>query len=340
MHYFVAMDTISPVYARLVLREVEQREIDSSTLFEGTALDRDELLRGGDIRLPDFLHILQIGDRLLGNDELGFLLGRKTHVFGMGAIGSGMAVAPNLRQGLQLLEHFTRLHATYIDIDARSTTRGLTVSILYEQQTGYAERIHTETAMMLVQQYVETLVGEPVRDVLYRFAMPEPDNRNDYVNALHGLLAFSADANEVEIPQHWLDLPSPYFHTGLWQQAQISLARTLREQSNRQGTPYTQHVATLLATSEPPLPNLGDVAFGLHVSARTLNRQLNAENTTFRQLKSRALLSRAKLYLRESNLSVEAIAETLGYQDTANFRRAFRRSAGRSPMEYRVAVSE
>jgi AraC-like DNA-binding protein len=332
------MDTISPVYARVVLREVESREIDPSELFEGTALDREELLRGGDIGLQDFLHILQTGGRLLGNEELGFLLGRKTHVFGMGQVGSGMAVAPNLRLGLQLLENFTRLHATYIDIDARSTTRGLTVSILYEQQTGYAERIHTETAMMLLQQYVETLVGEPVRDVLYRFAMPEPDNHEDYVNALHGPLVFDADANEVEIPQRWLDLPSPYYHAELWQQAQIGLARTLRERSKRQGTPYTEHVATLLATSEPPLPNLAEVAFGLHVSVRTLNRKLKAEDTTFRLLKSQALASRAKLYLRESNLSVEAIAEILGYQDTANFRRAFRRSVGCSPMEYRMAV--
>jgi AraC-like DNA-binding protein len=339
MYYFVAMDTISPIYARLVLREVEQREIDSSTLFERTALDREELLRGGDIGLPDFLHILQTGDRLLGNEELGFLLGRKTHVFGMGPVGSGMAVAPDLRQGLQLLENFTRLHASYIDIDARSTTRGLTVGVLYERQTGYTERIHTETAMMLLQQYVETLVGEPVRDLVYRFAMPEPENRHDYVNALHGQLVFEAATNEVEIPQHWLDLPSPYYHAELWQQAQIGLARTLREQSKRHGTPYTQHVTTLLATSEPPLPNLSEVAFGLHVSVRTLNRQLKAENTTFRQLKSQALASRAKLYLRESKLSVEAIGETLGYQDTANFRRAFRRSVGCSPMEYRMAVS-
>jgi AraC-like DNA-binding protein len=336
--YFVAMDTISPVYARVVLREVEQREIDSSTLFERTALDREELLHGGDIGLPDFLQILQNGDRLLGDEELGFLLGRKTHVFGMGPVGSGMAVAPNLRQGLQLLETFTRLHATYIAIDARSTTRGLTVSIVYEQQTGYAERIHTETAMMLLQQYVETLVGEAARDVLYRFAMAVPDNCTDYVNALHGILVFDADANEVEIPQRWLDLPSPYYHAELWQQAQIGLAQTLREKGRRQGTPYTQHVTTLLSTSEPPLPNLSEVAFGLHVSVRTLNRHLQAENTTFRQLKSRALASRAKLYLRDSNLSVEAIGETLGYQDTANFRRAFRRSVGCSPMEYRMAV--
>jgi AraC-like DNA-binding protein len=337
--YFVAMDKISPVYARLILRELEHRKLDTSPLFAGTALSRNELLHGGDIELPNFVRILKLGDRLLGNEQLGFLLGRKMHVFAMGPVGAGMAVAPSLREGLQLLQSFTRLHASYIDIDARSTMQGLTVSILYGQETGYVERLHTETAVMLLQQYMETLIGEPVRDARYRFAMPEPDNSADYANALHGQIVFDAKANEVDIPQRWLDLPSPYYHAELWQQARVSLARTLREQSKNDGAPYAQHIATLLRTSETPFPALGEVAFGLHVSARTLNRHLRAENTSFRQLRSQALVSRAKLYLRQSDQSVEAIAEALGYRDTANFRRAFRKSEGRSPMEYRLAIS-
>lgn len=330
------MDTISPVYARLILRELERRAIDATPLFHGTALSRNELLRGGDIGLADFVHILQTGDRLLGDEQLGFLLGRKMHVFAMGPVGAGMAVAPSLRDGLQLLESFTHLHATYIDIDARSTMRGLIIRVLYGQETGYVERFHTETAVMLLQQYMETLIGEPVRDAHYRFVMPEPGNRQDYSNALHGPVVFDAAANEVDIPQHWLDLPSPYYHAELWQQAQMSLARTLKATSKTEGTPYSRHIATLLRTTEPPLPDLGEVAQGLHLSARTLNRRLKAENTSFRQLKSQALASRAKLYLRESGMSVEAIAEALGYKDTSNFRRAFRKDAGCSPIEYRV----
>ena len=333
--YFDPMETISPIYARLILRELERREIDTCPLFAGTGLSREELLRGGDIALPDFLHVLRTGDQLLGDEQLGFLLGRKMHVFAMGPVGPGLALAPSLRDGLQLLESFTRLHVTYIDIRARSTMRGLTVSLLYEQETGYVERFHTETAVMLLQQYMETLIGEAVCDAHYRFAMPEPGNSEDYRNALHGRVEFDAGADEVDIPQRWLDLPSPYYHAELWQQAQMSLAGALKEQSERKGTPYTQHIATLLRTSETPFPDLGEVASGLHVSARTLNRHLKAENASFRALKTQALASRAKLYLRETDHSVEAIAETLGYQDTANFRRAFKKSEGCSPIEYR-----
>jgi AraC-like DNA-binding protein len=337
------MDTISPVYARLVLRELERRKIDPAPLFARTAVSQHELLRGGDIAMEDFLHILRTGDRLLGDGQLGFMLGRKMQVLAMGPVGVAIASAPNLREGLQVLESFTRLHATYIDIGARSTLQGMTVTILYQHDTGYVERFHTETAMMLLQQYIEVLIGEPISGAQFRLAVPEPENKTAYTDALHGRISFGAAANEVDIPHRWLDMPSPYYHPELWRQAQVTLSQGLKDQSETVDTPYRQHIAALLRSSEPPLPDLGDVAFDLNVSQRTLNRRLQAENTSFRQLKSQALARWAKQYLRETEHSVEAIAEELGYNDTANFRRAFRKSEGCSPIEYRkgrfVAVS-
>ena len=329
------MDMISPVYARLVVRELVRRGISPAPLFAGIRTGPEELLRGGDISMQDFLHILRSGNRLLEDGQLGFTLGRKMHVLAMGVVGVAIASAPNLREGLQVLESFARLHATYVDIGARSTLQGMTVTILYRHNTGDLERFHTETAMMLLQQYVETLIAEPVRDAQFRLAMPEPANSAEYASALHGRICFGAAANEVDIPQRWLDLPSPYYHPELWRQAQMTLSQRLKEQSQSEDAPYRQHIAGLLRSCDPPLPDLGDVAFGLNVSQRTLNRRLQAENTSFRQLKSEALARWAKQYLRETDHSVEAIAQELGYKDTANFRRAFRKSEGCSPIEYR-----
>ena len=106
------MDTISPVYARLVLRELEQNNIDTATLFRAGRLTPQALMRGGDIPPEDFLHILREGQRLAPESKLGFMLGRNTHTFALGPLGAGMSVAPSLREGLQLLESFTRLHAS------------------------------------------------------------------------------------------------------------------------------------------------------------------------------------------------------------------------------------
>ena len=334
------MEFISPVYARLVLRELERRDIDPEPLFAGTSLDRLQLQQGRDIALQDFLGILRTGGRLLGEESLGFTLGRQLHVLAMGPVGAAIASAPSLRAGLQVLESFTRLHATYVDIGARSTLQGITVTILYQHDTGDVEHFHTQTAMMLLQQYVEIVVGEPATNVRFRLAIPAPDDTQAYERALHGQLSFGAEANEMDIPHRWLDLPSPFFHPELWRQAKTALSRDLKNQLKTRDAPFTQHIAGLLRTCEPPLPDLADVAFDLNLSQRTLNRRLHAESSSFRQLKSQALARWAKQYLRETSHSVEAIAEELGYKDTANFRRAFRKTVGCSPVEYRAGNLE
>lgn len=330
------MDTISPIYARWILRELEQRDIDPSSLFASTSLSSTALLEGGDIGLRDFLQVLRAADKLLGDQQLGLLLGGKVHAFGMGPVGAAIAVAPSLREGLQLLEGFAQLHASYVEISAHSDMRGLTVTILYQYDTGDVERFHTETAMLLLQSYMETLLGERVTDARYRLAIPKPDELAEYARALHGTLTFDADANEVHIPHRWLDRPSPYYHAELWRQARISLSRSLGEQSKTQGQTYTQHVVALFRSSEPPLPELADVASDLHMSERTLSRRLRAESTTFRELRADALAGRARLYLDETDYTVEAIAAELGYRDPANFRRAFRKAEGCSPARYRA----
>ncbi|MDJ0750681.1 MAG: AraC family transcriptional regulator ligand-binding domain-containing protein [Woeseiaceae bacterium] len=333
--YFDSMDFISPVYARLVLRELERREIDPAPLFAETLVDRHHLLHGGDIAMEDFLRILRTGDELLGEEPLGLVLGRELHVLAMGPVGTALASAPNLRAGLQALESFTRLHATYVDIDARSTLQGITVRILYQHDTGDVERFHTQTAMLMLQQYVEILTGEPIDGVRFRMTIPEPDDTAVYTSLLHGETRFAAHANELDIPHRWLDPPSPYFHPELWRQAKHSLSRDLKSLVETEDATFRNHIAGLLRTSEPPLPDLAYVASDLNVSQRTLNRRLQAENTSFRQLKSEAMARWAKQYLRETDHSVEAIAEALGYRDTANFRRAFRKTVGCSPVDYR-----
>ncbi len=334
--YFAYMETISPIYARLVLREAQRRALDPAPLFAGTELDPDALQHGGDIDMQDFLRILRAGDKLLGNEPLGFILGQQLHVLAMGPVGAAIASAPNLRAGLQTLESFARLHASYVDIGAQSTLRGMTVTILYQHDTGDVERFHTQTAMVLLQQYIEIMAGTQCDDIQFRLAIPASKNRKAYEEALHGRVTFDAGANEIDIPHRWLDAPSPFYHPELWRQAQMALSRDLKDQLETESTSFTQHIAGLLRTSEPPLPDLADVAFDLNISQRTLNRRLQAEGTSFRQLKSQALARWGKQYLRETEHSVEAISEELGYTDPANFRRAFRKAVGCSPIDYRA----
>lgn len=329
------MNSISPVYARIVLRELERRQIATDTLFAGTDLTREMLLRGGDIALEDFEQILRIGHELSGDDRLGLMIGSHARIFMLGEVGAAMAIAPSVRQGFQVAESFTRLHASYIGLRASSNLQGLALQVRFQDDLGETLRFHLETVAMLIQNYVETLTAVPLEKAMFRLAIPKPDYAQSYPDYFHSPIEFNAAVSVVQLPVACLDMPSPYYNAEMWQQAQAQLSVQLKNIDSRTKHPYTVHLAGLFNSSEPPMPDLATVAGTLCMSERTLNRRLLEEGVNFRQLRSEALISRAKQYLAHTDNSVEAIAADLGYQDAANFRRAFRKVTKHSPMEYR-----
>jgi AraC-like DNA-binding protein len=73
------------------------------------------------------------------------------------------------------------------------------------------------------------------------------------------------------------------------------------------------------------------------VHRRTLNRRLREHGVTLRQLIEDVRRQLARQLLRDTDLSVLAIAETLGYADASAFTRAFRRWFGTTPSGWRAA---
>ncbi|ODR95018.1 hypothetical protein AUC70_04515 [Methyloceanibacter stevinii] len=80
------------------------------------------------------------------------------------------------------------------------------------------------------------------------------------------------------------------------------------------------------------------VALTLDTSVRSLQRDLNRDGTSFRDLTGAVRLRRARNLLAETTLSVTEIAADLGYSSPAHFARAFRKITGLSPTEFRAAV--
>ena len=80
---------------------------------------------------------------------------------------------------------------------------------------------------------------------------------------------------------------------------------------------------------------LESVASDLLVQPRTLNRRLQAEGTSFRDLLNRARFDAARTLLAGTGMAVTDLALTLGYADTSAFTHAFRRWAGVAPSQWR-----
>jgi AraC-like DNA-binding protein len=96
-------------------------------------------------------------------------------------------------------------------------------------------------------------------------------------------------------------------------------------------------VAAHLATSLPEASDVGDVAHAMHMSARTLQRRLEQEGTTFSEVLDRARLQVARGLLSNSALPLAEVAFRLGFSDVATFSRAFKRWTGMPPGQWRLS---
>jgi AraC-like DNA-binding protein len=86
--------------------------------------------------------------------------------------------------------------------------------------------------------------------------------------------------------------------------------------------------------------SLGEIATQLALSERTLRRRLRTLGTSYNRILQDVRSSAAQEWLRDSNLTMEAIAWRLGYTETANFRHAFKRWTGQSPQAFRRQLRE
>jgi len=94
-----------------------------------------------------------------------------------------------------------------------------------------------------------------------------------------------------------------------------------------------------LAEQAPLYPGLDRLAAQCCIAPRTLKRRLSSRGLGYQDLLDQLRATHAMRLLAQPELSVEQIAEQVGYSSAANFYRAFRRWTGRSPGAFREAMT-
>lgn len=145
-------------------------------------------------------------------------------------------------------------------------------------------------------------------------------------------LSFSAPTTEVHLPRGLLELrmaqSNPGLEALLLQHARRQLAAISAQQT------FTGRVRAALQTGCcDSSVTLATVARRCGIGARTLQRRLEAEGSSFGTLLDAARQQRAEADL--GSFTDEVLAERLGYSDARAFRRAFQRWTGQTPQMWR-----
>ena len=171
-----------------------------------------------------------------------------------------------------------------------------------------------------------------------RFEHRRPDHHRAYAEVFAGTERFAESVTSLEFAAELLDRPHLHFNRGLQTlvhaQAEQRLAQLARPASL-----VTRLRMYLLNQPAEVVPDMNVAARELGVSVRSLRRRLDEEGLSFRMLSQELRCERACTLLRNPELSLQSVADALGFTDMVGFHRAFKRWTGLTASQYRGAAS-
>jgi AraC-like DNA-binding protein len=250
-----------------------------------------------------------------------------------GMLARASISAPTLRLALS---RWCRHHALIApDITLTLDVSGEEASIVIAEHTdlGAQREFCLVSVLRNIHGLACWLVDSRIPLLAAQFAFKAPDHRAAYPVLFSGPSTFEAKKTGICFDASYLNLPLRRDEKALQQMLQHALPLTVLQY--RRDRLLVQRVRQALATHPQHTHSADALATLLHVSPRTLHRQLKEEGATLQGLKDEVRQARAVELLNRTERPVKQVAEAAGFQNEKSFIRAFKGWTGLSPAEFR-----
>jgi AraC-like DNA-binding protein len=312
---------------------------DLGALLHDTGIDSSMLeSRDTYISYAQQRQLVQNGIALCKRPGLGLLVGNHIDWSYYGTVGGVVQCSPSLRAAAEAFMRYMMILQPYYGKRARGPSSYVEANgmLIYPLQCFPADATCSEGLRQFEFEFrlattlrVWDICGnKQVADSKVRVALdfPEPAHAQLYRELPCSELQFNARRSHIAARVEFVIEPFRLIRRPLYdrimEQCEAELARAKVE------TRFEDKVRWYLHANFNTPATLEDVAQSLAVTPRTLARKLAAEHTSFRQLVHEVRMEVASHHLRLSRLSVDKIAELVGFSNASSLHRAIRSWSG------------
>jgi AraC-like DNA-binding protein len=273
--------------------------------------------------------------RELDDEALGWF-SRRLPWGSYGMLARASISAPTLALAIQRWCRHHRLIAD--DITLTLQTSGNTASIQIAEHGPLGSRgAQREFCLVSVLRNIHGLacwlVDSRIPLLHAQFPFAPPAHAEAYQVLFSGPTRFNQAQAAITFDAQYLLLPLRRDERALQQMLQHALPLTVLQY--RRDRLLVQRVRHLLIAQPQDTHGAEALAALLHVSPRTLHRQLKEEGATLQALKNEVRQNRATELLLRTQRPIKQVAEAAGFQNEKSFMRAFKGWTGQSPAEFR-----
>lgn len=244
--------------------------------------------------------------------------------------------APTFRAGVRcLIDYLPVVHAPDCEvvlIEGRETAE---LTWLVNHDLGVNDQANYQAAMLNVK--LLQAMGGPAFKPSWVSLSADPRSADvpELEQALGCRVLNRSTRNSVAFPVHMLEQPVPSSNRLLHRLLGGYLEQVRAAKSTSMIDRVDSFIRGSLATGHCSIERCAEK---LGLSVRTLQARLAEEDARFSELVETSRAGLAKSYLAQKVLSLDEIADRLGYGEQTSFGRAFKRWTGVTPQQFRAAA--
>ncbi len=324
--------------ARLIGKTLEMDYgIDPARLFEQVQIDQNEFLQPGSrVPLSKMTRLWDTAVFITGDSQFALKAGARARPSGAHALGHAWLASETLRDALERYCRYAHVVSTAIPSAEVVEEDGMLVFVeaIRDPSLVYS-RTAAEFGIVAFFNFCEIIKRHPVRPLKAELIFPYHEAHRFLEEFLQCPVTYGHERERFYLSKELFEERL----SGYIPEVLDSTTRIVEQYlESLDQSKVAADVRRLLIQMLPSgKADQDTIASRLYRSTSTLQRQLNAEGTSYRDVLETTRRSLAEKYLRDSDHTQAEIAYMVGFSDQSNFARAFKRWTGVSPGQFQKA---
>jgi AraC-like DNA-binding protein len=288
--------------------------------------------------LADIRKLWDLAREATGDEAIGLKTGRYAKPAQFYAFGYSWSASSTLLGAMQRLTRYAQLMSTAsFEISLTETDDSYALSAVFPDASKSPPKEGIDCGMTALLALCDNVAEKEIRPLRVELTCPATVHPEAYREALRAPVTFDAAVGTIYFDKASLRAPLPLGAPDVAKATDRIAEQYIELLDPHKVASQVRRLLIALLPSGKADQEL--VSSRLNRSMSTLQRQLQAEGLSYRDILESTRRSLAENYLRDNKHSIAQIAYLLGFSDQSNFSRAFKRWTSMSPKQYQESLA-
>jgi len=325
-------------------RAIEATTINTEDVLEACEVDFNQMEdQESQIAIEKFSNIIDYCNKALNRNDFAILVTKKFHPGSLHILSYAMLSSSSLKNALNRLAYYKRILSNTCQLDVQEESDKLMLNMeIFTNEITKNKVLPLNSVVAFLSAtvtFARQLQGENFNPDKLSINYEKPDHDTHYLNDFFNCEVQFNPSDNVSTLTFNLIKANEKLLSGSSLMTQVH-EKVLNELMSRLDKTDLQHTVRCKIFENIALgvPSQTLVAQQIGMSLRNLQRKLNDQGTSYKEILEHLRKKLVFGYIKQRHLSLNEISYLAGYNSVGNFNRAFRRWTDTTPGEYRNRI--